>query len=68
MTIVMALGGNAIIRAGERGTAQQQRANATTLGASTLALVTDAEHIASGLAGQHRSRLVSGSPVRAGPR
>src|SRR4029453_4740768 len=28
MTIVMALGGNALIRAGERGTAQQQQANA----------------------------------------
>jgi carbamate kinase len=33
-----------------------------------MALITDAEHVASGLAGQHGTRVVSGSPVRVRPR
>lgn len=38
MTIVMALGGNALIRAGERGTAQEQQANADRIARAVAAV------------------------------
>jgi carbamate kinase len=38
MTIVMALGGNALIRAGERGTAQEQQANADRIADAVAAV------------------------------